>query len=192
MDFFKDFKVAKPEFQLLPEGEQVVRLLRVELLNSFQQYNGTAKDELPQWENATPQLAVTVVASEEGKNGGMTHRFNGCGYRKYDELTKAEKDSGKYEDIDGYACYTDDEGDMIREEDPDRTEKCANIINQFASALQIEEGEDLMPALNRAIEDQVAFRVTVVNEPYEGKDQFRLTRFRALATVTAGGEDFDD
>lgn len=183
MDFFKQFKVSKPEFQLLPEGEHVVRLLRVEPLNSFQQYNGSPKDELPDWANATPQLAVTVVASEEGKNGGMTHRFNGCGYRKYADLSEKEIKDGKYENIGGYACYKDKDDDIVREESEENTNSCSNIINQFASALQIEEGNELMPALEEAIQNQVAFRVTVTNEPYDGKDQLRLTRFRSVATV---------
>lgn len=186
MDFFKDFKVSKPEFALLPEGEQQVRLLRVEVLNSFQQYNGQPKESLPQWANATPQLAITVVASAEGKNGGLTHRFNGCGYRKYDELTEKELKSGKYINVEGYACYKDADDDIVREEDTDRTQSCANILNQFASAMQIEEGSDLMPALEEAIQDQVSFRVTVTNDPYEGKDQLRLTRFRSMAVTTAG------
>jgi hypothetical protein len=191
MDFFKSFKVSKPEFALLAEGEHIVRLLRIEPLNSFQQYNGQPKDELPEWANATPQLAATVVAAEEGKNGGLTHRFNGCGYRKYDELSEKEIKSGKYENIEGYACHKDADGDIVREEDPDRTQSCANIINQFAAAMRIEEGEELMPALEKAIQDQVLFRVTVINDPYDGKDQLRLTRYRSVSAV-AVEDDFED
>jgi hypothetical protein len=184
-DYFKSFKVAKPEFQLLKEGEHVVRLLRVEVLNSFQQFNGATKDELPPWKNATPQLAITVVAAEEGKSGGMTHRINGCGYRKYDDLSAKEIKSGKYEDINGYACYKDEDDDVVREEDEERTQSCANIINQIANAMKIKEGTPLLAGLEEAIADQTNFKVTVVNEPYDGKDQFRLTKFRAIATVAA-------
>ena len=121
----------------------------------------------------------------------MTHRFNGCGYRKYEDLSKEELDSGKYENIDGYACYKDNEGDIVREESEENTQACANIINQFASALQIEEGTELMPALEEAIASQKTFRVTVKNEPYDGKDQLRLARFRSLATVAVSDE-FED
>jgi len=189
---FTSYKVAKPEFQSLVEGEQIVRLLRVEALNSFQQYNGEAKDSLPEWANATPQLAITVVAAEDGKNGGLTHRFNGCGYRKYSELSEKELKSGKYENISGYACYKDDDGDLVREEDAIRTKSCENIVNQFAAALHIKEGADLMDALQEAIQDQVRFRATVVNEPYEGKDQMRISRFKAVASTVTAEAEFED
>ena len=190
-DFFKKFKVSRPEFALLPVGEQIVRLLRTEEMNSFQQYNGTPKDELPEWQNATPQLAVTVVAAEEGKNGGLTHRFNGCGYVKHDELSDKEIKSGNYVNVDGYACYKDDDKDLVRKESDERTQACANIMNQFAAALQVEEETDLLEGLNQAITEQTPFRVTVTNDPYDGKDQLRLSRFRSIAKV-AVGDDFDD
>lgn len=191
MDFFKSLKVTKPEFQLLAEGEHVVRLLRIETMTSFLQYNGQPKDELPEWQNATPQLACTVVAAEEGKSGGMTHRLNGAGYAKYDELSEKEIKSGKYEDVKGYACYKDNEGDLVRLESDERTDACKNIMMQFAAALQLEEGTNVIESLQEAIQAQTTFRVTVVNDPYEGKDQYRLSRFRSLAVVTAK-DDFED
>lgn len=190
-DFFKKFKVRKPEFALLAVGEQIVRLLRIEEMNSFQQYNGQPKDELPEWQNATPQLAVTVVAAEEGKNGGLTHRFNGCGFDKYDELTEKQIKSGKYVNVGGYACYKDGDGDLVRQESEENTKACENIMNQFAAALQIEEDSDLYEGLEQAIADQTPFRVTVTNDPYDGKDQLRLNRFRSVAKV-AVADDFED
>lgn len=190
-DFFKSFKTSKPAFLQLVEGEHVVRLSHIELLNSFQQYNGQPKDELPEWANATPQLAVTVVSAEDGKSGGLTHRFNGCGYRKFDDLSDKEIKSGKYEDIGGYACYTDQDGDRVREEDAEKTAACESIINQFANALGIVEGSDLMESLEQANMEQVKFRITVVNDEYQGKDQLRLTRPRAVkADVVA--DSFED
>ena len=190
-DYFSDFKVEKPEFQLLAEGEQLVRVIRRAVLNSFQQYSGQPKDELPEWQNATPQLVITVVAAEEGKNGGLTHRFNGCGYRKYDELSEKEMKSDKYENVEGYACYKDKDGDLVRETDKDRTKACSNILNQFAASLQIKEGEELMTGVDQAILDKTLFRVTVTNEVYDNKDQFRLSRFRAMAAV-AVNDGFED
>lgn len=190
-DFFKKFKVAKPEFALLAVGEQIVRLLRIEEMNSFQQYNGTPKDELPEWQNATPQLAVTVVAAEEGKNGGLTHRFNGCGFEKYDDLTDKQIKSGKYVNVGGYACYKDGDDDLVRLESEENTKACANIMNQFAAALQIEEEMELIEGLQQAIADQIPFRVTVTNEPHNGKDQLRLNRFRSIIKV-AVADDFED
>lgn len=191
MDYFNDFKVEKPEFQLLPEGEQLVRVIRRTVLNSFQQYSGQPKEDLPEWQNATPQLAITVVAAEEGKNGGLTHRFNGCGYRKYDELSEKEMKSDKYENVEGYACYKDKDSDLVRETDKDRTKSCSNILNQFAASLRIKEGDSLMEGIDNAILNKTPFRVTVTNELYNGKDQFRLNRYRAAAAV-AVDDGFED
>jgi hypothetical protein len=183
MDFFKDFKVSKPEFNLLPAGEHVVRMIRAEEVTSFQQFSGDEKVNLPEWKDATPQLAITVVSAEEGKSGGLTHRFNGRGYVKMSELSKEQRESGDYEDKAGYACSLNDDNLLVREVSEQHTKECANIINQFAGALGIKEGSKLGKALASAIADQVTFRVTVVNVPYEGKDQLRLTRFKALSAV---------
>ena len=191
MDFFKDFKVSKPEFNLLPAGEHVVRMIRAEEVTSFQQFSGDEKVKLPDWKDATPQLAITVVAAEEGKSGGLTHRFNGRGYVKMSELSAEQRASGTYEDHDGYACSLNDDGLLVREVSEKHTKECANIINQFAGALGIKEGAKLGKAIATAIADQVTFRVLVVNKPYQGKDQLRLERFKAMTAVTVKA-DFED
>ncbi len=192
-DFFRTFKVSKPEFVTLKEGEQVVRIIRAEVLTSFQNYNGSPKEDSKEWANATPQLAITVVAAEDGKSGGLTHRFNGCGYRKYNELSEKELASGKYEDIEGYACYKDKEGDVVREESDDNTKACENILNQFAMAMQFPEGSDLMDSIEEAIQAKAAVKVTVINEPYNEKDQFSLSRFKAVGELVQAGDDkFED
>jgi hypothetical protein len=184
-DFFKNFKVSKPEFNLLPVGDHVVRLIRAEEVTSFQQFNGDEKIELPAWKDATPQLATTIVAAEEGKSGGLTHRFNGRGYLKMSELSKKQLASGDYEDVQGYACSMNSDDQLVREVSEQHTKECANIINQFANALGVKEGSKLGPALQKAIADQTKFRVTVVNEPYKDKDQFRLSRFRPMTVAIA-------
>lgn len=180
-DFFMNKKVEKPLFNLLPTGEHLVRLIRAEETNSFAQFNGEAKSNLPEWKDATPQLAVTVVAAEAGKSGGLTHRLNGRGYIKYDELSDEQKASGEYEDINGYACSLNEDGLMVREESAAHTKECSNILNQFAAAIGAKEGETLGEAITRAIAKQVQFKVTVINDPYEGKEQLRMQRFKAVA-----------
>ena len=191
MDFFKDFKVSKPEFNLLPAGEHVVRMIRAEEVTSFQQFSGDEKINLPAWKDATPQLAITVVSAEEGKSGGLTHRFNGRGYLKMSELSKEQRDSGEYEDHEGYACSLNEDNMLVREVSEQHTKECANIINQFANALGIKEGTKLGKALANAIANQTKFRVTVVNKPYQGKDQLRLERFKAVTAETVKA-DFEE
>jgi hypothetical protein len=190
-DFFKDFKVSKPEFNLLPTGEHLLKIIRAEELTSFQQFNGDEKIKLPEWKDATPQLAVTVVAAEKGKSGGLTHRFNGRGYVKMSELTPEQRKSETYEDQQGYACSLNEDDLLVREVSKEHTQECANIINQFAAALQIEPGKKLGKALIEAIANETTFRATVVNIPYEGRDQLRLERFKAVKAVPVKA-DFED
>lgn len=188
--YWDDFVTSKPEFNLLKVGEHLLRVIRVEKLNSFQQYNGKPKENLPDYANACPQMAVTVVTAEEGKSGGMTFRLNRVGFVKFDELS--DKGKKEHEEIDGWACYKDEDGDIVRRIAPERTKSCENIMNQFASALQIPEGTKFSEGIEGAIENQIVFRGTVVNEPYEGRDQLRLTRFRAVTVEVPAEADFED
>jgi len=190
-DHWESFKTSKPEFNLLSEGEHNLRVIRYENVNSFLQYNGNPKDELPAYRNPCPQLAITVVAADEGKSGGLTFRMNRIGFVKYDELTEKQIKSGKYENVAGWACLKDSDDDLVREEDADKTKACENIINQFAAALAIPEGSNLLEAMDASIESKAVFRGTVTNEPYEGRDQLRLGRFRSAVAVAAEA-DFEE
>lgn len=192
MNYFDDFVVSKPEFNLLAVGDQIVRIIRAEQVTSFQQYSGDEKVTLPEWNDQTPQLAITIVSAEEGKSGGLTHRFNGMGYLKMPELSKAQVKSGSYEDKQGYACSLNEDGLLVREKSELHTKECANILNQFAAALGIKEGQKLGKELPRIIADQVTFRVTVINKPYNGKDQLRLTGFKAIGAGVTVKADFED
>ena len=187
-DFFKDFRVSKPEFNLLPIGEHVVKMIRAETVTSFQQFSGDEKDELPPWKDATPQLAITIVTAEEGKSGGLTHRFNGRGYVKMDELTAEQVASGNYEDQNGYACSLNDDDLLVREVSEKHTKECANIINQFAAAIGAKEKEKLGTVLARALAEGTLFRVNVVNKPHKGKDQLRLSRFKVMSAATVDAD----
>lgn len=183
MDFFKSIKVERPEFNLLGVGEHNVRLIRAEETDSFSQFNGEEKKSLPLWKDRTPQLAVTVVSAEDGKSGGLTHRLNGLGYIKYNDLSDDQKESGDYEDVQGYACVLNEEGDLVRIMSEERSKQCKNILNQFAAAVGGKEGDNLGDTLTRAIANKTTFKATVVNDEYDGKEQLRLSRFKAVANV---------
>lgn len=180
-DFFLNRKVEKPQFNLLTAGEHIVRLIRYEETDSFSQFNGEAKSKVTAWKDATPQLAITVVAAEKGKSGGLTHRFNGLGYVKTKDLNDEQRESGAYEDEGGYACTLNEDGILVREVSPEATKACNNILNQFAAAIKAKEGESLGDSMDRAIAQEIPFRITVVNDEYEGKEQLRMQRFKAVA-----------
>jgi hypothetical protein len=190
-DFFNSFTVEKPEFQLLGTGEHELRITRVEFVNSFEKYNHQPKDKEFEWKDAVPQMAVTVVAAEKGKSGGLTHRFNGLGYMKWDDPEITDKMRKTALNKSGYYCITDEEGDIVRVPSEKRSQQCKNIMNQFALALGIKEGDNLIEGINDAIANQKTFRATVINDPYMGKDQLKLAGFKASAKVSAG-DDGDD
>lgn len=190
MEFFKSFKVSEPAFMVLEAGKHIVRLVKYEETNSFTKLSGEVKDTLPEWTDHCPQLAITVVTTEKGKTGGLTHRFNGLGYLKFSELTEDQIESGEYTDIKGYACIIDEDNKLVRVPSEEHTKECNNILNQFAAALKIAVKTKLEKGLDEAIANKVDFEITVVNEPYEGKDQLRISRFKpAKVTVKA---DLDD
>lgn len=184
-DFFSNFKVEKPEFQLLPTGEHNLRVTRIEFVNSFEKYNHQAKEKEFEWKDAVPQMAVTVVAAEKGKSGGLTHRFNGLGYMRWDDPEITDKMRKTAHNKSGYYCVEDEEGDIVRVPSEKRTQQCKNIMNQFALSLGIKEGDNLVEGLNDAIAEQRTFRATVINDPYQGKDQLKLAGFKAAAVVNA-------
>lgn len=199
--FFGGVTVEAPEFKLLDAGEQLVRLVNHEELDSFTQYSGEPKPETKEYEVPTPQLAITVVAAEPGKSGGLTHRFNGQGYVKYDELTDEQKQDEAYLNIDGYAAclhsydektdtYVPDPENgtlMARIVDEKRTRDCKNILMQFCSAAQLKQDANLFDELSRIESDpEATFIVNVTVEEYNGKDQYRLSGFKkASAKIEA-------
>ena len=186
LSYFKSKKVAKPKFMQLTEGKHIVRFTRVEEVGSFHNYDGSLKTDLPEWDNETPQLAVTMVAAEDGKSGGITHRFNGCGFLKYEDLSEKQLKTGKYVDIQGYACYEHKEGDQtftMREESSENIEACDNILDQFSAAMGFEEDSDFYESLESAIAEQKTVEITVVSKVWDGKDQLKVERFKSASKV---------
>lgn len=184
----------------LAVGEHLVRLIEMRLTDSFTQFNGLPKTELPSWANSCPQAAITVVAvgnDEHGKplTGSLTDRLNGIAFGKFVDLPEVDQNSGDYENIDGWACYTDKKsGDKMRLVDKQKSLICDNIRNQFARALKMELSDEegaFMRGVAKAIANETSFRITVANKPYDGKDQRRITRYRQAVAVPTEA-DFED
>jgi hypothetical protein len=197
-DFFAQMTVVPNEFQNLPEGENNVRMVRYQITDSKKNYDGSDKDKTTPWADVTPQIAITVVSATKGISGGLTHRFNGLGFTKFEELTPLQLEKGrvlsnkkvaKYENHEGYACYKNEQGQLVREVSAKHSESCKNILNQFASSLQIPEGTPLLDGLDAAVENGVEFKITVKEEMYEGKTQYRLTSPRAIKSAVAAFEE---
>lgn len=191
-NLFERYESAVPEFQQLGACiDHPVRVARWGRLDSFTNIDGSTKENLPAWEDSTPQL-FAILVSTLGK-GSIVIRLNGAGYSKYEGLTKEQVESGKFEQAGDYAI-TEVNGHKVRIEDPANTESCRNILNQFFGALDMPVGSKI-DSLDEAVEEQRTMLCTVVKSEYEGKDQFRATRYKKATTkvVPEGeGEDWDD
>ena len=191
-NLFERYESAEPEFlQLGACVDHPVRIARWGRIDSFTNIDGSTKENLPAWEDSTPQL-FAILVSMLGK-GSIVIRLNGAGYQKFEGLTKAQVESGKFEQASDYAI-TEKDGHKVRLEDPANTESCRNILNQFFGAIGMPVGSKV-DDLDTAVEEQRTMLTTVVKSEYEGKDQFRATRFKKAAPVAAGddkGESWDD
>jgi len=171
-----------PEFQKLPEGDNEVRLVSYKPTDSFHNFDGTLKDPLPEYVNATEQLIITVVGTDP-KKGGLTHRLNLDGYLRYSELTDKEIQSGKFEDVDGYACARDPKSkELVRLTDEGRTKTCLGIIDQMFAAMQIPVGKGI-EALDGIITEHRPFIVKVTRGQYNDRDQYRIGAFKKAVVV---------
>lgn len=191
-NLFERYESAEPEFQQLGACiDHPVRLARWGMINSFTNIDGTTKEKLPAWEDSTPQM-FAILVSASGK-GSIVIRLNGCGYQKWESLTKEQVESGKFEQAGDYAII-DKDGHKVRLEDEANTESCRNILNQFFAALDMPV-KSKIDGLDTAVEEQRTMLTTIVKSEYEGKDQFRATRFKKAAAVVAAegeGEDWND
>lgn len=171
----------------IPYGEQRVKIVKVWATDSHHKdstkSNMKTAEELPEWKDATPQLAVTLqgIDPETGKSiGVVTTRFNAQGYLRWSELEEHGHNPDDYfaAGKDGYAVHEDSE---MRVPSDFRTKQATNIMNEFLDACGIEEGtefnnEDDWKAnlINREL------MVTVWRDTYEGKDTPKVKSPKAL------------
>lgn len=186
------YQSKAPEFQKLDKGDQRVRLVSWKATDSFRNYDGTLKEKLPQFSNATEQLVITVVSTIPGK-GGLTHRLNMDGYLRWKDLSQKEVESGKFTEVEEgdeiYACATDPKTKkLIRLNDEGRTKTCEGILDQMFAAMQVPVGSGV-DELDNIIAEKREFIVNVAISDYQGKKQHRILGFKkSTAPVTAPKE----
>lgn len=177
-----NFKSKQPASELLKEGRHRVHLVSAFEADSFSKIKGGKvvgkKDNLPEWCNAIAVICILVANIA----GSLFYRLHQSGCLRYSELNDAQLQSGKYVDVEGFACIKTANG-LERVEDPDRTAVCERIIGHFIWALGQEEGIDGQTAVDRAIANKTEFDIDVVKEPWtdeesgEVNDQYRIARF---------------
>lgn len=185
---------ARPEFVQLPAGWHRIKLANVIESDSFTQYNGTPKEKTYGWTDPCPQLIMTMVSAVKGIIGGITHRFNLLAYLKFDKLTEKQVASGKFHDINGYACvYNKKDDTYTRIIDDKGVQACDNILNQALYALGIPEGfvpmtcqdeegnileSDFPELLASGKELTAEILVAEEADPNTGNIQLRVTKWR--------------
>ena len=188
-DIFQSFTSKKAEFAQIGEvSNHEFAIGKIMQTGSFHKLDGTLKDPLPAWSDECPQYAMTFFSTtEKDKDGnrlGITRRFNGLGYVKYEELTREQQESGKFSDEKGYACEIAKDEKKYRLVSPERTGACRNILNQLFVAIGMKEGSTLNDLEDRAIADQYPVKATVTRDSYtdeetgETSDQFNIGKFR--------------
>jgi hypothetical protein len=182
-NFFSSFQVAKPELTLMQAGDHVSRISSVRMTDADHQLDGVPKKEQKPWVDVHHQMAVTF-ASVKGA-GLITNRFNSKGFERYDELTDEQRASGKFENVEGFACRKNKQGQLERCESVSRTTECINILNKFAAALGIAEGESLMDGIQRAIAEKRELVVLVKADVYKDKDQLVVKGFKKVVDASS-------
>lgn len=189
------YQSQAPEFQKLGKGDQRVRLVSYKATDSFHNYDGTLKDVLPKFVNATEQLIITVVSIIAGL-GGLTHRLNLDAYLRWKDLTQAEVDSGKFVEIpegdEVYAGAIDPKTKkLVRLTDENRTKTCIGILDQMMAAMQVPVGSGI-EALDDVIAEKREFIVHVEVTDYQGKKQHRITGFKKSTAAPAPVKELSD
>jgi hypothetical protein len=197
--------VKKRSAYVLGEGVHVGTINEAKIINSFEKnLRGELKDELPGYANPTRQIALVLVSGD----GVITTRLNVDGFVKYADLSQKQIDSGKYQDINGYAVMTaknvknlDAEvvaefniqpDDVVRIPSSDNTESCANMISDVCAALGANDGDDALEVIEDAVVNKTAVKFTVSTELYKGAEVKKVGKFKAAPVAEDVPEEVEE
>ena len=201
---FAGFKSEKPSFPQIGEvKDHPFRLIAWGLGDSFTTPGGAPKDNLPPWEDPTPEVWLHLAS--EASKGTIFYHANGSGYVPFDKLTKEQVESGAYEaassrknkkgdPIGKVYAITEVDGRKVRVHDPEKTAQCGNIFNQILAAFGIEPGTSLDNAMNSIMAEKKIVIANIVSEEFDGGSQLRVSGWRnpAKVKVAAGSENWED
>lgn len=131
--------------------------------------NPVVKDKLPEWKDATPQMAVVFWHQD----GVTVRRFNAHGFVRYSELS--ESDRKDYDELgsEGYAVHKTKKTRVISKAN---TESCMNILNQFFDACGLPVGSTYEDLPNCMVQGKVVAR------EYGDKTYYDLASFKRVGT----------
>jgi len=175
----------------LPTGRHLVSILEWKVLHSRIKWNGEAKDNLPEYEDPTPQLGI-MLGNEEGVTW---HRFNLAGFTRWNELTAKQQEDDKFEKVVAgeqvYACERNKSGQLVRISHDRRTHDAHTFINRFMSVMDC-TGVSIGEALPALVETKAKLVIEIEDDEYQGKDQLKVTSFESETALVSSGDEFGE
>ncbi len=170
----KGLKVSAQDVQILQPGAYLCSLNRIqELTDRHSNFGGAIKtDNLPPWDDPTDQVALTYVCAGKGI---ITRRYPLAGYIGFDELSEAQKASGKFISANSgkgheqYACVEGKDGKLYRVPSEPKTAAAIRILSDVARGFGAATDDDLYEALTKAIAEKRIAEVTVFERSFDGE-----------------------
>jgi hypothetical protein len=180
------YQTKESRGEKLKAGTHEVSLTDWQIMHSRIKWDGSEKEVLPDFSDATPQLGI-MFRDAEGNVGW--HRFNMLGYKRWDDLSDKQQESGKFERVtfgeQVYACKQQANG-LVRIKDEKRTAGAHSFVDQFVAAVG-RTGQTVGEALPAMLESGEKFAVTLVDDDYGDDTNVKVKSF---ASVEAMVDDF--
>ncbi len=159
----------------LEAGKHVVTLAEWKPLHSRIKWNGEEKENLPNFDDPTPQLGLMFRCDD----GVAWYRANMVGFIRHDELTEEEQASDKYEKVlfreTAYAC-TSKNGKLYRLKSKKRTADAQSIVDQIMTAFGM-NGHSIGDVMDTLVGEETKIIITIEDDSYDGKAQTKITNF---------------
>lgn len=136
-----------------------------------------AEDKRPIWTDPTPQIGVYF---QNELNHGCARRFSIFGYKKYDDLLKADPAEAATCTKEGVQGYAVDKKDKVRLIDEENTRQSRMILKRMCTAAGVPEGVnglDLPSALHGK-----ELMIQVTSHEFEGKKYYDVQNFAPIGT----------
>ena len=170
-----------PEFKSLKEGDHICKLTQLQMVNSRENRDGTPKANQPEYVDSFPQIFFRAAALNG--DGSVVGRINLAAFTKYNDLSDVQKESGDYQNINGYACHVNKQGNLVRISSKKGMEGVRSINNSIAHALG-QTGQEIAVALDSAMESNTPVGLKLTIDVYDDKEHINVAQwFPATAQI---------
>lgn len=162
---------AESTGRLLGPGSHTVTIEEISL--------STPKYENSVFKDKHDQIKTVFI----DENTGMQHTewFNTKGFARYEDLAEADKRSGKFEDVSGFAV---NKSTGLRVIDPQRTKSAMSIFAKLGLDCGVPKGETFKPA--ELVGESVV--IIIGEDTYGGKVQTKLQSTRPVASLAVDAQ----